>query len=194
MSNIGLVIERRENRIPQFKGIQAHGVPSALEPGFTTQAVTHQNYLHSGFFATPGQVFPVLTICINVGTNPVVPNDHYNPFNVGTLPAGCVVTAVSMNANGSIVTDPESPGQNYEIFTSTTPAVPGVSNAPHTPITSLLFAGTPGTPIVQNGTAGTPNHTITTDNFIILQVETDAIGLIGPSAGEVCVNISYFCP
>ena len=53
MSNIGLVIERRENRIPQFKGIQAHGVPSALEPGFTTQAVTHQNYLHSGFFATP---------------------------------------------------------------------------------------------------------------------------------------------
>lgn len=152
---------------------------SALEPGFNIQAVTHQNYLHSGFFATPGQVFPVLTICINVGTNPVVPNDHFNPFNVGTLPAGCVVTAVTMNANGSIVTDP--PGQNYEIFTSTTPSVPIVSNTSHPLNTSLLFAGT-------------PNHTITTDNFIILQVETDGGGLIGPSTGEVCVNISYFCP
>lgn len=100
-----------------------------------------------------------------------------------------------MNANGSIVTDP--PGQNYEIFTSTTLSVPSVSNTSHPLNTSLLFAGTPGTPgtpIVQNGTSGTPNHTITTDNFIILQVETDGGGLIGPSAGEVCVNISYFCP
>lgn len=94
-----------------------------------------------------------------------------------------------MNANGSIVTDLS--GQNYRIFTSTTPSV---SNTSHPINTLLLFAGTPGTPIVQNGTSGTPNHTITTDNFIILQVETDGIGLIGPSAGEVCVNISYFCP
>jgi hypothetical protein len=134
-------------------------------------------------------IFPVLTICINVGTNPVVPNDHYNPLNVGTLPAGCVVTGVTMNANGSIVTDP--PCQNYRIFTSITPSV---SNTSPLLNTSLLFVGTSGTPIVQNGTSGTPNHTITTDNFIILQVETDGIGLIGPSAREVCVNISYFRP
>ena len=31
---------------------------------------------------------------INVGTTPVLPNDRYNTFDVGTLPVGCVITTV----------------------------------------------------------------------------------------------------
>ena len=110
---------------------------------------------------------------INVGTTPVLPNDRYNTFDVGTLPVGCVITTVQMNANGSI--DPATPEQKYRVFTAAS-AMGGIGNGPFNPpvVQSLLFAGTPGTPIVQTGIVGTPNHTVTTYNFIILRVETDS--------------------
>ena len=212
-----LSIEKRPNREPQYKGVYAHGTPSAHEPGWIAQAgaiglppprggnkftaiYSCCCGMHSPETSPNGHpvqrledVTNQIYICGSVGgTVPASSNNDYSAFNLGEVPKGCTITAVTVNGNDSV-----DGSADFQVGLGLTPAVlapfpPGFGTDQY-PFTTVILGTQTST--LNTGVAQFPNTPVTetTGCYVVLQWTTAVGNVIGPTTGNVTVKISYIC-
>ena len=181
----------------QFTGISAYGTPSALEPGWISQAgsvgLPTENPIQRN-----ESIYTTIYSCQDVGGTVSAPApSSYSNFNIGQVPLGCTIVSASLNAHGSINADS---GANYivglgETLAIPAPIPPGFGSEAYEFETTFLSTGTI---FANKGVVELVNVPITEDTgtYVVLRWDTD-VGNgpgIGPTTGTVCVKVTYVCP